>query len=237
MKNILVIAVVSLVLFSISAALSLWLQTSKQTVASDSDKKDEAKKSHSDHEGAASDKHDEHTSGGSSEKPFTLKPLDAGPKDREEKYELQQAKMEVILYDMRLHREEFEKKAKLLSDELRTVQAEVDASDARLKQAQQIEEQKKKESALKPTSANDPPNPASLAKVASLAEQMEPAELAKMITEMAGTGNRDRAARILHGMKETKAAKVLAEIEDVDLQNALVDRILTLGADTNKAAK
>jgi hypothetical protein len=244
MKNILVIGVLSLVLFSASAAMSVWLQTSKQTAATTPEEKDGKKKpgghasepekgkSEAGHEPKAG------TDGGSHEKPV-LKPLDTGPKDKDDRAELRRLQMEIISQDMRQQFAEFDKRAKQLSVELKALQGDIEATDAQMKTAKELEEQnKKKEEQLakqskQPSKPDLKPDPVTVLPF----EGMEPEKLVAMITQMADSGELDRAAALMMSMKPSKSSKVLSLIPDPSFANDLYKKMTALGAEKVSATK
>jgi hypothetical protein len=245
MKNILVIGILSLVLFSASAAMSVWLQTSKQTAATTPEEKDGKKKpgghatepekgkSEAGHEPKAGTEPDSHG------KPVALKPVDAGPTDKDDRAEVRRLQMQIISQDMRQQFAEFDKRAKQLSVELKALQGDIEATDAQMKTAKELEEQnKKKEEQLakqskQPSKPDLKPDPVTVLPF----EGMEPEKLVAMITQMADSGELDRAAALMMSMKPSKSSKVLSLIPDPSFANDLYKKMTALGAEKVSATK
>jgi hypothetical protein len=228
MKNILIIAVISLALFSISAALSLWLQSNKKVDSETAEPKQQKKK-----DPEATSEKTEKTPAVVADMPIQPKTPDLGMKDRDDRTELRRLEMEVILQDMRVQREEFEKRSKQLTVELKALQAESEANDAQLKSVQQIEQKnKQKEVELdKKLGQVNKAESSSYVPVAGITDQMEPAKFAEMITSMADGGQLDKAARLLLKMKQSKVAKVLSELADPSLPTQLIERMRALSVE------
>lgn len=242
MKNILVIGVVSLVLFSVSAALSVWLQSNKKTETTASgDEKAAGKKKEADHtsdkEGKGGSDHGEPTA--PDKPPTVLKPVDHGPKDRDDRAELRRIQIEVIQKEMRTQNEEISKRLKQLSVELKALQAEAEANDAQLKVVQQVEQKnKQKEAELdKKFGQLKKADQASYVVPGTIAEQMDPIKLAEMITLKADEGQLDDAVKMLLQMKHSKVAKIILEMKDSSLQNKVMDRIRELTAEKSITSK
>jgi hypothetical protein len=235
MKNILIVGGVSLVLFSVSFALSVWLNASKAgTTPTTKDEKD-AKKKGDDH---AADKEKDKGHGDDPKKEKEADPksheksaepkLTAGPKDKDDQTELRRLQMEVVMHDLRLQREEYEKRTKAIQSEIKLLQAEGEVNDTRAKELNQVEQKnKQKEAELKKISGEmEKGEAAGVEKVAGMFEPLEPAKAAEMLQGLADTGKMDLAVKILSRMKAAKASAVLAAIPDLSLGQQLTERLV-----------
>jgi flagellar motility protein MotE (MotC chaperone) len=244
MKNILVIALVSAVLFSVSAALSVWLQSSK-TAAASTDEKDKKKaddhKAGDDHKTAdahgdkpKADSHgekpkaDTHAADDKEHKSADPKLPQTGPKDSTERVDLRRTQIEVVLRDLRAQREQYDKLSKQVVSEVKAALVQADASVA---DAAKAAEQKKTDAAkaVDPKVAADiqADEKAKLTKIAALFDQIPPEKAAEILQNLADNGNMDTAVKILAGAKERSAAKVLAYITDPGLSADFIERMRT----------
>lgn len=234
MKNILIVGGVSLVLFSVSFALSVWLNASKGTTAPTAKEEKEGKKKGDDHPTVKSSDKDrgdeakkpekEPDAKGHDPKPAEPK-LTTGPKD--DTTELRRMQMEVVLHDLRLQREEYEKRTKSLAAEVKAIQAEEDANDARARELSQVEhKQKLKEDELKKRILDVDKNElARIEQIALMMDKMDAAKAAEIVQYYADGGNIDTVAKILSKMKAAKAAEVFAALSDPSLGPQLIDRM------------
>ena len=238
MKNIVIIGLVSLVLFSVSAALSVWLQSSGKQTAATADDKDHAKKKkgegdHADDKGHGDEKEKGHADDKShaakpTDKPNELKPLAAGAKDAEDRLELRRAQMQVILQDMRAQREEFDKLSKKVAAEMKETMLQADAGlDARAAELSKAEQANAKTTAdLKKSRVElEAEEQKNLEKISALTDQMPPDKAAEVIQQLADSGKLDSAVKILVNMKPRTASRVLANISDPALSSQLLERM------------
>ena len=232
MKNILVIGVVSLVLFSVSAALSVWLQSNKKTETTASgDEKTPNKKTPVDPKAG----HAEPTPPGT---PDTgLKPFDPGPKAVDDRSELRRIQMEVIQKEMRMQNEEISKRLKQLTVELKALQADAEANDAQAKKVKERDEQITKRESELAKKATTTVTKAGYVQLADLMSQMEPAEVAKIVIQKADEGKLDEIVRALVPMKPTKLTKILLELKDTELEKKILDRYGELTSEKATASK
>ena len=218
MKNLLILALASLLLFSVAAGLSIWLQQSKAPTEPTKDKDDEKKKSAkeklepADKEKLPKDK---------SEVPETVT-----PKERETAFEKRQARVELILADMRTERDDFDKLSKTVAAETKAAiaAADEDLRLADLKNAQKPNDPPKK--LLVPFV--DPGEQKNIDKLAAMYDAMAPDAAAKLAAEMSNNGSLETAVQILAKMKDTKLAKVLEAMPDQALAAQIVEKIKKL---------
>ena len=220
MKNLFILALTSLLLFSVAAGLSVWLQQSKTTTEATKDKDDEKKKSAKEKpEPVEKDK---------PTKEKTDAPQSATPSEREtaSASQKQQARSMLILADMRSEREAFEALTKRYAAETRAVLAEADEEVrlAELKNSQKPNDPPKKP--LVPFV--DPGEQKNIDKLAAMYDAMAPDAAAKLATEMSNNGSLETAVQILAKMKDTKLAKVLEAMPDQALAAQIVEKIKKL---------
>lgn len=234
MKNMVIIGLTSLVLFSVSAALSVWLQSSKQTAASTDEK---AAKKPKDGDGHGSEKEKEKgpeagdKKTDSHDRPETLKPVAAGPKDNRDADDRRRLLTEVVMLDMRTHADEVTKTYQRAAAEVKAaVSQATEASDARAAELTKTEQKTAKASAdLKKGQLElDVAEQKNLTKLSTLLEQMPPESAAGVVQQMADGGKMDSAVKILAGMKERNAANVMSKLPDTSLAPQLIDRMRVL---------
>lgn len=208
MRSIIQLALVALVLFGVSAALSVWLNQSRlaDTGAKDPDKsalasgKDEKGGEKAGEKAARPQPKDE------KEKPAVP---EAGPgavaadvRLREERLELRQARMALVDQDLRAEREAVDALLRRVTAEAR--EAAANASRDAVAAA-----------AAPPKAPADPDaaNPDAIRKMAAMYDNMTPESAALIFKQMSDAGKLDTAVRILSQMQPRQASRVLAEIE------------------------
>ena len=218
MKNLLILALASLLLFSVAAGLSVWLQQSKAPAEATKDKDDEKKKSAKEKpEPVEKDK---------SPKDKTEVPETVTPKERETAFEKRQARVELILADMRTERDDFDKLSKTVAAETK---AAIAAADEDLRLADLKNSQKPNDPPKKPlVPFVDPGEQKNIDKLAAMYDAMAPDAAAKLATEMSNNGSLETAVQILAKMKDTKLAKVLEAMPDQALAAQIVEKIKKL---------
>lgn len=147
--------------------------------------------------------------------------------------------MEIISQDMRQQFAEFDKRAKQLSIELKALQGDIEATDAQMKTAKELEElnKKKEEQLAKQPKQPSKPDLKPDAVTVLPFEGMEPEKLVAMITQMADSGELDRAAALMMSMKPSKSSKVLSLIPDPSFANDLYKKMTALGAEKVSTSK
>jgi len=220
MKNLLILGLASLLLFSVAAGLSVWLQQSKTPTdpTKDKDKDDEKKKS-------AKEK-PEPVEKEKPPKDKTEVPETVTPKERETAFEKRQARVELILADMRTERDDFDKISKTVAAETK---AAIAAADEDLRLAELKNSQKPNDPPKKPlVPFVDPGEQKNIDKLAAMYDAMSPDAAAKLATEMSNNGSLETAVQILAKMKDTKLAKVLEAMPDQALAAQIVEKIKKL---------
>ncbi|MBX9578677.1 MAG: hypothetical protein K2X87_00065 [Gemmataceae bacterium] len=200
-RSIIQLALVALVLFGVSAALSVWLNQSRTGEAE-----------HKDPEPARS------AAGTKDEKP----PEKAAPKTqpKDEKAGGSESTPAAAVADVRSREERLERRQAQMDLVLRDLQAERDSVDAllrRVTEATQAAAAAAREAAATPPAAKLPdPNaadPEAIRRMAAMYDNMTPEGAARLFQQLADKGQLDTVARTLAQMQPRQAARVLAEVD------------------------
>ena len=226
MKNLLVIALVSIVLFGVAAGLTVWLQVNGAKAA-DSAHADDKKKKPADDHGDKKDADKGHDDPHKAE----AKPTDpkAAGKDAD-RVEYRRLQMEVAAADMSGQMQDYDKLLKKMAVEMKVLAAEQNQIDAKLVEVKQAEDRtaKSADEIKKGQSQAEDTEKANLTRMAGLFDQMPPEEAAGLIQAWADGGKTDTAVRVIALMKATKASKVLTAVTDRSVKEAIFDRMKTL---------
>lgn len=238
MKNLAIIALSSLLLFSVSAGLSLWLKQSKDEAAQQA----EAKKDDKEKKAAAKD---EHAKPAEKEAPKPAAKDDHAPPSaatdelnaKRDKLEKLKQQFEIVQHDMRSQQDSLNKLMQQVANESKAVKALADDAVNRatiLKGEKETAEkalekanEKVAADAKKPVETNDAGN---VEKVKSIVEKLDPDSAATMLQTMADKGNLDSVVKILGKLDAKKAAAIISAIKDQEFGNQLVSKILTANA-------
>lgn len=229
MKAILQLGVVALVLFSASAAMSVWLNQFGKATETPATAPDPKAAKGDDKHGAdkhgEKDKHGDKTAGEKAD-PKGGSKTDHGPgadptavlalREREARLERRQAQMDLVLRDLQAQREAYDNLAKLVATEVKTAAAKATDTDAKIADIQ------KKQADL------DAIERKNVEKMATMYDSMAPESAARIVQQMADSGKLDLAVKILGQMKERQAARVLAELPDATLAAQLLDKLRLL---------
>ena len=236
MKNILVIGLVSLVLFGISAGLSVWLQmnAAKSSDTAHADEKDKKKKpadDHGDGKGKTDDHADPHKAD-PKDKPTETKPAAAG-KDAD-RVEYRRLQMEVVAADLNGQMQEYDRLLKQIGVEMKALLAQQEQLDAKAAEIKQAEDRSTKAAAdvKKGLLEVEDSERANIARIAALADNMPPETTAGILQQLVDSGKIDTAVKVLASMKERTAAKVLAAVTDPSVPPLIVERLKTLKRNT-----
>lgn len=218
MKYALQVAVVAMTLFSISAALSLWLNQQKTETAATADKTEKKEKKASSDPDHSTDKKDKEKDSGTKPTPKT-EPSYSSPAaatanqdTRVAQLDRRQAMIELMQQDLQVQLKSIDGLVKQVVLETKTVAAkagEIDAKAAEL-------DKKKVE-----LDANESKN---VERIAGMVDGMPPETAAQVLTQMVDSGKMDTVVKVLALMKPTKAARVMAELEHA-LAGQLLDRM------------
>ena len=230
MKQYLILGLVAMGLFGVSAALSVWLNRSPTTTEEKSHADDKShgedvvpKKAGSkdkDHEPAEKEKDKGHAtapsrplpkSEGGHDSPSVADP--AGLRGREERLERRQAQVDLILRDLQTERENV--------DAL-TRQVTTEAKEAATRPP---EPEPKAAAAKKDLEAEAAADRKNIDQLARLYDAMAPDSAAPILKQMADSGRLDTTVRILAQMKDRQAAQVLAAMSDPSLAAQISDKI------------
>lgn len=229
MKNMILLGVVAIVLFSISAGISLFLNTSKtpveETKTADTGKKSKV----GDLEGEKPLVRPSVNSGAedTSKLANQLRDQLSSVKDREAKLDSRQKQVEIILQDIRAEREALDRLRQQVGNELKLVAEKSSELD---KKYTDIENEKKNlvkgNADLSKTRIEiDKDERMNLTKMAGLYDTMAPENAAKILQQMADGGKMDTAVKVLAQMKPAKASRVLSEMPDAALAAQLLEKM------------
>jgi flagellar motility protein MotE (MotC chaperone) len=219
MKNFLILGLLALLLFSVSAALSVWLNQSKPQAETDKGKeekvaaKEPLKDTKDPHKDVSTPhpvvKPPEGPSGGSE---TTAREL----RDQQDKLVRRAAQIEVVVRDLQTQREATETTLRQVMSELGKVSTETAKLDA-------LADDLKKQWATFEAGEKKP-----IERLAAMYDAMDPEAAGPIFKQMADTGKIDLAAKILAQMKDRKAASVLAAMNDSALALAIVEKMRNL---------
>jgi flagellar motility protein MotE (MotC chaperone) len=228
MKNFLIPGLVALLLFAVSAALSLWLNQSKEGAEANKEGKKPSKEASKDEEIRPGVR--PNTSVGTEDVgklATSLREQLASMKEREARLDRRQLQIDILLQDIRSEREVIENLRKQVGIEMKLVgdkMTEVEGKFVQLDRDKaaankKIEEAKK--GVIDITQAEDK----NLLKMAAVYDSMPPENAAKILQQLADSGKLETAVKVLSQMKEAKAAKVLAEITDPSLSAQILEKM------------
>lgn len=220
MKYALQVAVVAMTLFSISAALSLWLNQQKVETAATADKGEKTEKKAGKEPGHSPDKDKEKEPAKPGPKTDTQTPTPVPVPSvtppsldtRAAQLDRRQAMTELIQQDMQAHFKLLESLTKQVVQESKAAAAKAGEVEAR------AAELDKKRVELDASEAKN------VERIAGMVDGMPPETAAQVLTQMADTGKLDTVVKVLASMKQQKAARVMAEMER-ELAGQLLDRM------------
>lgn len=248
MKNLIILGLTSMLLFSVSAGLSLWLKQSKDEATAKKDetkkdepaKKDEAKKEpekadthakddHGKPDAKAADKgHDGH--GGETD--------DAVRKEKDRLLKRQE-QIEIVLQDVREQQEKQADLSKKVSAEQLAIKernAELETRATALEREKTALEKAADDAKKVTATVADAKKAAAeaaaaearnLDKLVNVIEALPAEKAAQQLQEMANTGRLDTAVKLLGKMKDRQAAKVISEITDAAVATQLLDKMIS----------
>lgn len=226
MKNMIILGLVALLLFSVSAGLSAWLMPTKTTASNDetspikkitkksesSDDKDHASKPSATDSHAKNEKSDHDSLG------IDAKSKDGSLEIRDELLKTRQARFEVIQQDIRQERDALESLMKKVVAEMKLAQAvlaEVETKTAEL-EASKSAIVKAKAEIPKKSPESEADEKYSTQKTATMLDNMPAENAAIVVQQMADTGKLDSIVKTFGLMQERKAAGILAELTKTD---------------------
>jgi flagellar motility protein MotE (MotC chaperone) len=219
MKNFLILGLLALLLFSVSAALSLWLNQSKQQADADKTKDDKATPKAPKDAPPKEGTEPRPPGGKSPEGPSGSPETTARDiRDQQDKLVRRAAQIEVVVRDLQTQREATEATLRQVMSELKNVSTETTKLDALANDLKQkmigFEAGEKK----------------NIEKIAAMYDAMTPEAAGPILKQMADTGRIEMAAKILAQMKERKAATVLEAMNDPALALAILEKMRGLRA-------
>lgn len=234
MKNIIITCLAAVLLFTLSAAVSLYLQ-------SPAFKRDK-EAAHGDEGGekvtARKEKKEEPATPIAQAPPANaneqvtrlltrLQEREQALKKREEDLRKQEGRLEVIMDDIRGERAALDALRKQISDEMGGLNEKQDNVN---RKARGLEEQKEAAAKLlaemrKRQIEVEKGESSNLSRMASISDGMPPEKAAAILKQLADGGQMETAVKLLAQMKERRAAQVLAEMTDVALAAQLLDKL------------
>lgn len=228
MKNFAILGLTALLLFSVSAGISVWLQTSKPEETADTGKKKKKASAEEKDEGKG------HTAP-EAEQPKSAKagqdiltpPGQAGGSradEAEQRLETKLRRIEVVLADIRAEREALDQLTKRVLAEMKAAQTTLAEAEARAAEADKLQL-----ASAKTTAEAEAADRKNISQMATIYEAMPADNAARILRQTADGGKMDTAVRVLSAMKESKAAKILVEIEQMDagLAAQLIEKMRT----------
>jgi flagellar motility protein MotE (MotC chaperone) len=222
MKFFVQLGLAALVLFSLSAAMSVWLyQSTKPTEDTGGEKA--AKKKERDPERPDKEPTEAKTPAKTEPPSDRTDSALAALRDREVRLERRAAQMDIILRDLQAQRDAVDALLKQVAIELKAAAARNSELEAK---ASDLEKQKVDLTAAERKN---------IERIASMYDSMAPESAAPILRQMADSGRLDTAVKVLSQMKERQAARVLAELGDPALAAQLIDRMRVLKAQNTTA--
>lgn len=248
MKNIIIVCLVAVLLFGVSAGISLYLQNPGLFTPG---KDKEAAKSETK---ADKEKPGEKVARKVEEVPPLVQPPPASTteqaarllarlqekeqalKAREQAALEKEGRLKIVHEDIRGERALLELLRQQIAAELTRL---IDKQATVARKASGLEDQKKEAAKLLAEMKSrqielDKGETANLAKMASLADSMPPEKAAGVIKQLADSGKIDTAVKLLAQMKPSRAAQVLAEMSDAALAADLLEKMLRLKKQTGE---
>lgn len=216
MKNFLILGLLAGLLFSVSAALSLWLNQKPADPNADKDKDKVVAKAPK--------------SGDPKEvvEPKAAPKVDGPPpgpernaaavREREDKLKLRADQLDMVVRDLQAQRDATDVALRAVTNELKKLPAEVSRLDAL------AEDLRKKQVEIEPAERKN------VEKIAAMYDAMSPEAAAPTFKQMADTGKMDMAAKILAQMKERNAARVLEAMSDPALALQILEKVKNIRA-------
>ena len=214
MKNFLILGLTALLMFSLSAALSLWLNQGRWPSDTSPSTEKAGKKAVEKEPGesrppAKSDPKGDHKDvGATASDPSSLAAL----REREARLERRATQIDLVLRDIQSQREVVDTLLRQVSAELKTVGSKVSDLDVR---AAELDKKKLEFDAIERKN---------IERMAGMYDAMAPESAAKIIQQMVDSGRLDTAAKTLSLMKDRNSARLLSEL-DPALAAQLLDKM------------
>ncbi len=236
MKNIILTCLAAVLLFSLSAAVSLYLQGPSFKRDKESAKGDESGEKAAP---AKKEKKPEEPATPIAQAPpananeqvtrllTRLQDREQALKKREEELRKQEGRLEVVMDDIRGERAGLDAMRKQIAEEMSRLNEKQDTIN---RKTRSLEEQKDAAAKLlaemrKRQVELDKGETANISRMATISDSMPPEKAAAILKQLADGGQLDTAVKLLAQMKERRAAQVLAEMTDVALAAQLLEKL------------
>jgi flagellar motility protein MotE (MotC chaperone) len=148
-------------------------------------------------------------------------------RNREQHLNTRQKQLDLIYQDVRNERTVLDGMRKQVAEEAAALEKSLSAIEQKFQDLQQQRESTKDQlnNMKRQTTEFDVLESERIRQLATMVEGMPPENAAKLLQHMADSGSLDTAVKILAGMKERSAAKVLAEIPDPSIATQLFDKL------------
>mgnify|MGYP001033360673 CR=1 FL=1 len=214
MKFLVQVGLVAVTLFSVSAALSVWLYQSRQpqteATGANKDKEDQTPPEKEPTEGKVAKSPDAVTP--ARDEPGALASL----RGREDRLERRAAQLELVVGDLKSEREAVDALMRKAAEELKAAATRVAETTASPKAPADVERAKAEADAAEKKHIDT---------MVRLYEAMAPEVAAPILRQMTDGGKMDTVARVLGQMKERQAARILGEFGDTSLAAQLLGRM------------
>jgi flagellar motility protein MotE (MotC chaperone) len=148
-------------------------------------------------------------------------------REREEQLTARQKQLETIYQDIRGERNVLDELRKQVADEMKALNEKMVSVDRRAGDvdqkdqafAKRVSEQKKSQTEIDNVELKN------IDKISEMYNSMAPDAAARILQQMADSGQMNTAVKILSKMKERQAAKVLAELPDATLAAQLLEKM------------
>ncbi len=232
MKNILVVALASIVLFGVAAGLTVWLQMNG-TKSADSGHGDDKKKKSADDHGEKKEGDKGHADKGhadDSHKPETKPTAAKDPSRESDLAEYRRLQVTVAAADLSGQMQDYDKLLKRVSVEMKVLAAEQQQIDEKLAEVKQVEASTAKSAAdIKKKQADaEAAEEDNLLRIAGLFDLMQPEEAAAQVQAWADSGQTDTAVKVIGKMKPAKATKVMSAVTDKSAKEAIYARMKSM---------
>jgi hypothetical protein len=219
MKNFLILGLTALLLFSISAALSLWLNQGRYAAENSPSTEKTTKKNASDKDKETAEPRSQKgepklESGLGGVDPESL----ARARDRDRRLNQREDEINLIVKDIIAQRDVVDALMKQMAVELKTAESKV--GDLEVRTAEMEKKRVDFEAAERKN----------IERIAGLLDAMAPESAAATLKQMADSGRLEVAAKVLALMKERNAARALGELGDPALAAQLLDKMRLLKA-------
>jgi flagellar motility protein MotE (MotC chaperone) len=235
MRNILILALASILLFSLSAALSLYLNWPGKQASTDGSHAGNGKGKGKDTKDGEPDTSLAPIVGQPTPKAAEeaaqllarLRQRSADLEKREDEARRQEQRMQIVMDDIKGERGVIDSLRAELSEELKKLK---EKQEGITRKARGLEEQKEAAKRLladleKRQIVLEKNEDKNFDRMATISDSMPAEKAARLLKQMADSGQMETAVKVLGQMRERRAAAVLAEITDVALSAQLMEKL------------